>query len=405
MSGREIHVLVIGGSWAGITAVNELINLSNGAYSGLRITLVEQRTHYFHKTGVIRGLVDQKYADKMFISYKRLFVDCDLPNSAHRLVCAKLTRVYDSSIEVEGGERIPFDYLIVATGTTPTSMPVTQSIDDVECRERYQKMRNSIESARSILFVGGGAVGIGLCCEIAELYPKKCLILAHSRDKLLSEDLSSSFANSTENLVKKMGIELILGETVLSNTAYNEDEWVVTPQTVLTKTGRRIPCDLVIWTTRARPYTDFMNSLSPTNEREPLVNVDSGCINVLPSLQLSDKRYPNIFAVGDVNSLPYAEKYATSAVLQAKHAVSNIRVLMNESYDFRSKMSPTMAAEAAARANMASYSSTRNTQMVVALGKNKEVSGTIFSKFSSWASGGSRGRNYMLDKAEKMLHV
>ncbi|KAJ2749865.1 hypothetical protein GGI19_005430, partial [Coemansia pectinata] len=115
MSGREIHVLVIGGSWAGITAVNELINLSNGAYSGLRITLVEQRTHYFHKTGVIRGLVDQKYADKMFISYKRLFVDCDLPNSAHRLVCAKLTRVYDSYIEVEGGERIPFDYLIVAT--------------------------------------------------------------------------------------------------------------------------------------------------------------------------------------------------------------------------------------------------------------------------------------------------
>ncbi|KAJ1925318.1 hypothetical protein IW146_000350 [Coemansia sp. RSA 922] len=405
MSSREIHVLVIGGSWAGITAVNELINLSNGPYSGLRVTLVEQRTHYFHKTGVIRGLVDPKYADKMFISYKGLFRDSELSNPAHRFVCARLTHVYESSVEVEGGERIPYDYLIIATGTTPTSMPVTQSIDDVECRARYQRMRNAIESSRSILFVGGGAVGIGLCCEIAEMYPKKCLILAHSHEKLLSEDLSGNFAANTELLVKKMGIELILGETVLSNTAYNEEEWVVTPQTVLTKSGRRIPCDLVIWTTRARPYTDFMNSLPPTNERKPLVDVDSGCINVRPSLQLSDTRYPNIFAVGDVNSLPYAEKYATSAVLQAKHAVSNMRILMNESYDFRIKMSPTMAAEAAAKANMASYSSTRNTQMVVALGKNKEVSSTIFSKFSSWASGGSRGRNYMLDKAEKMLHA
>ncbi|KAJ1816967.1 hypothetical protein H4S02_008176 [Coemansia sp. RSA 2611] len=414
MANREIHVLVVGGSWAGVTAVNELLGLSHVAYSRLHVTLVEQRTHYFHRTGVIRGLVDQKYADKMFIPYQRLFMDGNKPSPHHRLVCAKLTHIYEHSIEVEGGERIFYDYLIIATGAAYTSLPVTQSIDEKECREKYQKMRNAIEAARSILFVGGGAVGVGMCCEIAEMHPKKLLMLAHARDRLLNEDLSDNFSNTAEVHMKKMGIDLILGETVLSASIHDDDddhstlthdEWVVKPQIVHTKSGRRIPCDLVIWTTGARPITDFMNSLLPSNEKHPLVDVNSGQINVRPTLQLADLRYPYIFAVGDVNSLPFTEKYAPNAVLQAKHAVSNLRELMNESYDYRIKVSPTMAAEATASAQLAPYVGTRNTQVVVALGKSNEISSTILAKLSNWAGGSHRGRKYLLDKAEKMLNV
>ncbi|KAJ2774758.1 hypothetical protein GGI18_004537, partial [Coemansia linderi] len=137
----------------------------------------------------------------------------------------------------------------------------------------------------------------------------------------------------------------------------------------------------------------------------PLVDVNSGQINVRPTLQLADLRYPYIFAVGDVNSLPFTEKYAPNAVLQAKHAVSNLRELMNESYDYRIKVSPTMAAEATASAQLAPYVGTRNTQVVVALGKSNEISSTILAKLSNWAGGSHRGRKYLLDKAEKMLNV
>ncbi|KAJ2837442.1 hypothetical protein FBU31_001136 [Coemansia sp. 'formosensis'] len=411
MSNRDIHVLVIGGSWAGITAVNELIKLSYGSSIRLHVTLVEQRTHYFHKTGVIRGLVDLKYAEKMFISYQRLFMD---GNPYHRFVCAKLTHIYEDCVVLDGSERLFYDYLIIATGSAYTSLPVTQSIDEKECRARYQKMRHAIESARVILLVGGGAVGVGMCCEIAEQYPKKCIILAHARDRLLNEDLSDNLSDTTENHLRKLGVELILGETILSTSFQDDDDddystlihddWVVKPQTVIARSGRRVPCDLVIWTTGSRPYTDFMNSLVPTNDKHPLVDVDSGLINVSPTLQLSDIRYPNIFAVGDVNSLPISEKYATSAIHQAKHTVKNIRQLIEESRDHRIKRPPTTSSETTPKVHLAPYTSTRNSQVVVALGKGTEVSNSIFSKFSSWASGGSRGRMYMLDKAEKMLN-
>ncbi|KAJ2887825.1 hypothetical protein GGI21_006813, partial [Coemansia aciculifera] len=288
----------------------------------------------------------------MFLSYQNLFLDgSGVTNPFHRFVCAKLAHVFEHFIELEGGTRMFYDYLIIATGSTYTSLPVTQSADEIDCRARYHRMRNAIDAARSILFVGGGAVGVGISCEIAELHPKKCVMLAHARDRLFNEDLSDSFASNTESLMRKMGVELILGETVVSTTATEDDdddfstlaheEWTVKPQTVVTKSGRRITCDLVIWTTGSRPNTEFMQSLSATSDKDSLlVDGDSGHINVLSTLQLRDVRCANIFAVGDVNSLSYSEKYATNAMLQAKHAVANIRLLMDECYDYRMKMSP-----------------------------------------------------------------
>ncbi|KAJ1900017.1 hypothetical protein LPJ66_001742 [Kickxella alabastrina] len=484
MSSREIHVVVVGGSWAGVTAVRELIELSYLTYPGLHITLVEQRTHYFHKTGIIRGLADKKYAEQMFIPYNRLFSHGTSVAHNHRFVCARLKHVHEHFIEVEGGGRLFYDYLIIATGTEYKSLPVTSSVTAEECYAQYQAMRDAMEAADRILFVGGGAVGIGLCGEIAEMYPKKTITLAHARERLLNEDLSETFASSTEARLQKMGVKLVLGETVVPSefgselnpnvvfppspsiapslagaksiinserkgrhfgtpsiapsVAYSTSQsvvpsvshrytasispsetsslnssdpishryryqWNVRPHEVVTKRGQKIECDLAIWTTGSRPQTAFMKTLSSSNDKFPLVDAVSGSINVRPTLQLADARFPYIFAVGDVNSLSISEKYATSAVNQAKQAVGNIRALIDDCYDFRIKMSAAMAANTAAKASLLPYMGTKK-GVVVALGRNQEVSNTFFAKINSWARGGKRGRKYLLDKAQEMLN-
>ncbi|KAI7834012.1 hypothetical protein BX661DRAFT_150439 [Kickxella alabastrina] len=405
MSSREIHVVVVGGSWAGVTAVRELIELSYLTYPGLHITLVEQRTHYFHKTGIIRGLADKKYAEQMFIPYNRLFSHGTSVAHNHRFVCARLKHVHEHFIEVEGGSRLFYDYLIIATGTEYKSLPVTSSVTAEECYAQYQAMRDAMEAADRILFVGGGAVGIGLCGEIAEMYPKKTITLAHARERLLNEDLSDNFASSTEARLQKMGVKLVLGETVVPSEFGTElnPNWNVRPHEVVTKRGHKIECDLAIWTTGSRPQTAFMKTLSPSNDKFPLVDAVSGSISVRSTLQLADARFPYIFAVGDVNSLSISEKYATSAVNQAKQAVGNIRALIDDCYDFRIKMSAAMAANTAAKASLLPYMGTKK-GVVVALGRNQEVSNTFFAKINSWARGGKRGRKYLLDKAQEMLN-
>ncbi|KAJ2859913.1 hypothetical protein FB639_005706, partial [Coemansia asiatica] len=179
--------------------------------------------------------------------------------------------------------------------------------------------------------------------------------------------------------------------------------WVVQPQEIVTQTGRRIECDLTVWTTGSRPQTGFMKTLVPSSEKRPLVDRASGSIIVRSTLQLADPKFPHIFAVGDVNSLSISEKYATSAVNQAKRAVENTKTLIDECYDFRAKMSTAMARETASKAMLIPYSGTKK-GVVVALGKNQEISNTWFAKINSWARGGKRGRKYLLDKAQKMLN-
>ncbi|KAJ2517291.1 hypothetical protein H4217_004061 [Coemansia sp. RSA 1939] len=427
MAHREIHVVVVGGAWAGVTAVQELIELSHVTYPRLMITLVEQRTQYFHKTGLIRGLVDKKYADQMFIPYTRLFLDGGIANPNHRFVCARLKRVHESYIEVADSGRLYYDYLVLATGTEYPSLPVTQASSVEECRLMYSTMRNAIEAANKILFVGAGAVGIGLCGEVAEVYPEKRLVVAHARSKLLNPDLSDGFAKETERKLRQMGVEVRLGEAVIplepsvkskngsssssSTTSiihyqHQQRQWTVRPQTFATTLGEKIECDLAIWTTGSRPNTEFMTRLPASDPRRPHVEPETGRISVRPTLQLADPMYPNIFAIGDVNSLPLSEKYATSAVSQAKHAVRCLRLLMDEGYDFRVKMSPEMAYDSAMAAPMEAYSTNMKRQktVVVTLGKKQKISNTLFSRFNNWAWSSKPDRRYLIDKAQKMLN-
>ncbi|KAJ1810152.1 hypothetical protein LPJ56_005914, partial [Coemansia sp. RSA 2599] len=151
----------------------------------------------------------------MFIPYNRVFSHSGMSNPNHRFVCARLKYVHENFIEVEGGGRLFFDYLVIATGTEYKSLPVTSSTTAEECFLQYQTMRSAIEMADRVLFVGGGAVGVGLCGEIAEMYPKKTITLVHAREKLLNQDISDAFATTTELRLQKMGVNVVLGESVV----------------------------------------------------------------------------------------------------------------------------------------------------------------------------------------------
>ncbi|KAI8318965.1 FAD/NAD(P)-binding domain-containing protein [Martensiomyces pterosporus] len=406
MSEREINIVVVGGSWAGVKAVRQLLEIHHFDYPNMRITLVEQRSHYFHKSGIIRGMVDQRYAERLFIPYNRVFSDGGIINPNHKFVCGRVEQVHNTFIDLEGGRRVFFDYLILATGAQYQSLPIVQANSIEESRMLFTSMRESIEKASRILFVGGGAVGVGMCGEIAENYPRKKLMLAHARNHLLNGDLGDGVSTDTEKRLKKMGVQLILGEIVLPSISPSNEQYSDRrpgPQVFTTKTGHTIECDLAIWTTGARPETGYMSTLAPSIWERPLVDPMTGRIQVTSTLQLDDRLYPHIFAVGDVNSLSIAEKYAPNAVAQAKTAVENIHILMEDGHDYRAKV-PTSGGDFAHRQSyLMPYMGVRS-QVVVPLGRKHEVSTSWGKKLVSWAKSSKKGREYMLDKAAKMLN-
>jgi NADH dehydrogenase FAD-containing subunit len=49
----------------------------------------------------------------------------------------------------------------------------------------FKTYQQGIKNAKSIVIVGGGAVGVQMATDLGEVYPEKKVTLVHSRDRLM----------------------------------------------------------------------------------------------------------------------------------------------------------------------------------------------------------------------------
>lgn len=125
---------------------------------------------------------------KAFIPYTAAFASA--PNPAqHVVVKARVDSLKSDHVlldrEWQGSKKLPFEYLVVATGTR-LQEPGTMTDDDKPLSVKYfQSYQKRVGAASSIIVVGGGAVGVQMATDLKELYPEKEVTLVHSRDQLM----------------------------------------------------------------------------------------------------------------------------------------------------------------------------------------------------------------------------
>lgn len=85
----------------------------------------------------------------------------------------------------QGVREIPYDYLVVATGTKLRA-PGTMRDDEKPLSVKYlQEYQQRLKHANSIAIIGGGAVGVQMATDLKETYPSKEITLVHSRNQLM----------------------------------------------------------------------------------------------------------------------------------------------------------------------------------------------------------------------------
>lgn len=85
----------------------------------------------------------------------------------------------------QGVREIPYDYLVVATGTKLRA-PGTMRDDEKPLSVKYlQEYQQRLKQAGSIAVIGGGAVGVQMATDLKEIYPSKEITLVHSRSQLM----------------------------------------------------------------------------------------------------------------------------------------------------------------------------------------------------------------------------
>ena len=303
------HVVIVGGGFGGLTAVQGL------AGAAVRITLVDQRNHHIFQPLLYQAATASLSASDIAWPLRAIV------HARHEVTTVLGTVVAvdteRATLALADGSAIAYDTLVLATGARHAYFghdewepfaPGLKTIEDATGIRRrillaFEHAELETDAARraallTFVIVGGGPTGVELAGTIAELArdtlprdfrhidtQKARVVLAEAGTRVLAgyaQDLSEYARRSLERL----GVEVRLGGAVTDCRA----EGVVIGDDFL-------PARTLIWAAgvRASPAAQWLKQEADRAGRLK-VNAD-----------LTVPGHPNIFAVGDTVSLSRAD--------------------------------------------------------------------------------------------------
>ncbi|XP_078614183.1 ferroptosis suppressor protein 1-like [Branchiostoma floridae x Branchiostoma japonicum] len=299
---EDIHVLIVGGGYAGIQLAKSLKNKA-------RFTLIDPKEMLYHNVGAVRSCTEPGFVKKIMIPYAPTFGE----NFKQGTVTA--INATEKTVLLSSGETVKYSHLVLATGSTgrfPWSLPdgMTTAAAVVEKSEGVLKL---VQAAKKIVIIGGGAVGTEIAAEIATDYKDKEVTLIHNRDILVNGESSDAFQKRLKEILEKLGVKLVLGERVTNLDELPSD--MVETASVMTDKGTEISADLVI------PCTGLKVNSMAYNDSLAFSMEDNGSLKVNNFFEVQGTE--GIYAIGDCTNIPET-KMAYRAGMHAELLAKNI---------------------------------------------------------------------------------
>lgn len=205
------------------------------------------------------------------------------------------------------GRSYEYSKLVFATGAKafvpPMSGNATNEVITLNSLQEYQLAQVKISSAKRVLVVGGGLIGVEIAMDLASA--GKAVTVVEPNPHLLANLIPEFIALPLENQLKQQGIQLALGNSVAELNC-SENSYVAT----LTS-GQVIESDVVISAAGLRTNTQLAI--------ESGIEVNKG-IAVDAHLQTS---VANVYALGDCAEIqgrlmPYLQPIVLSANVLGK---------------------------------------------------------------------------------------
>lgn len=205
---------------------------------------------------------------------------------------AHTVRVRDLQSGAE--EDLPYDKLVIATGSTPKMPPVEGrdlgNVFGVTTLENARDVREACASGkvRNAVIIGGGFIGLEVCVALADMWGIHTSVVEFM-PQILSGVLSPNLAAMAEHDLRSHKVDVFTSEKVLRV----EGENGVARRVVTDK--RTLDADLVIFATGFAPNTELAQKAG--------LDIDpaSKAILVNEFMQTSD---PDIYAGGDCVATP-----------------------------------------------------------------------------------------------------
>jgi len=191
----------------------------------------------------------------------------------------------ERQVVVAGREPIPYDNLVIATGSRPRSLPVPGAdlpgVLPLAVADHASSLRDRINAAHRVAVIGGGFIGLESAAMAAEAGKQVTVFEAAGRlmERVVSEPMSRFY----EDLHRARGVDVRLRSVV---AAIQGDEHGGATG-VVTGDGARHPADVVVVGVGAVARDELA--------AEAGLETNNGVV-VGPTLQTSD---PLVYAIGD----------------------------------------------------------------------------------------------------------
>lgn len=291
------RLVVVGCGIGGATFV-ELVLQSKQRSWAVDVTVIEPRDFFEVNWASLRATVNPEVGKEATVLLKTLFGD--KINHVH----GRVQTVHHDRVELTSGDTVPFDMLVLATGSAYKHGFAKASGRDVtleQRRQEYVQQSATLKAAKNVLIVGGGPVGVEMAGEVISAYPETKVTMVHSRERVLHSLTKESASQYAFQWIVSRGGKVILSDRVKSGTPENATS-------IETEKGQNLTADLIYWCTGSPVNTEYMRA----NFASALD--DAGLIKVDEYLRVAGAL--NIFALGDVCT---ADRLKTG-YLAMKHA-------------------------------------------------------------------------------------
>jgi 3-phenylpropionate/trans-cinnamate dioxygenase ferredoxin reductase subunit len=218
-------------------------------------------------------------------------------------------------VAIENGETLSYGKLIWAAGGRPRPLPVPGSdlpgVQFVRTRADADAMKAASESARQIVVIGGGYIGLEAAAVLAKSGKK--VVLLEALDRVLARVAGLELSRFFEDEHRAHGVDVRVGQSIASI----EGTSIVTGVRLVD--GEAIPADLIIVGIGIIPAVEPL--LAAGAESGNGVNVDQYCRTSLPDVYAVGDcaAHANRFAGGAVIRLESVQNATDQATIAAKH--------------------------------------------------------------------------------------
>ena len=249
-----MNYVIIGNSAAAIGTIAGIREIDSAG----KITVISDEKYHTYSRPLISYWLEGRVSDKNIYYrepdfYEKNGVETVLGKKVQKLDTA------NKSVVLEDGLSIPYDKLMVATGSKPF-VPPMNGLDKVKYHtfmsyDSAKAIRSEIKDGAKVLIIGAGLIGLK-AAEALTAYNAKITVVDMA-DRVLPSILDSRAGAKMQKHIESKGVKFILGTSA--------DEF--TEHSAKLKNGMTVDFDMLIIAVGVRPNTELIADAGGKVER------------------------------------------------------------------------------------------------------------------------------------------